>query len=147
MYLFNKDLKLTKYNTANDILLEFFDIRIIYYKKRKEYITNKIQDDLIIYKNKIRFIKEYIDKIININKKSKDEIIKLLKNSKYYELLENNNPFDYLLRMPIYNLTQEKIFDLNTLYNNKKKELDYIISTSEQELWIIDLKNLLKKLN
>jgi DNA topoisomerase-2 len=148
MVLFDKDLKIKRYSTANDILLEFFDIRIVYYQKRKEYITNKLIHDLLVLENKKRFIAEYINKLLDINKKTKQVIIKLLKDKDYLQV-ENENgtgtPFDYLLNMPIYSLTLERIDDLKQKMILKQKEIDFINSQTKEDLWRTDLEDLLKQ--
>jgi DNA topoisomerase-2 len=143
MYLFNENLILTKYNTPIDILLEFFDIRIGYYVKRKEYITKRLKRELEILNSKARFIKEYIEGTLDINKRSKDYIISVLEECNYPT---DENSYDYLLRLPIYSMTLEKIKDLDEQCNKKLLELEFIQSKTVEELWKIDLQEILKKL-
>ena len=143
MYLFNETLILTKYDTPVDILLDFFDIRIQYYIKRREYIIKKLKRELLILESKARFIKEYIDGELDINKKSKDYIIALLEENDYPT---DENSYDYLLRLPIYSLTLEKINELNKQCETKKQELLFIKNKTAEDLWKIDLEELLKKL-
>jgi DNA gyrase/topoisomerase IV subunit B len=143
MYLFNESLILTKYDTPVDILLDFFDIRIQYYIKRRDYIIKKLKRELLILEAKARFIKEYIDGKLDINKKSKDYIIALLEKRNYPT---HETSYDYLLRLPIYSLTLEKINELNEQCEKKKNELLFIKSKTSEELWKIDLQELLKKL-
>ena len=144
MYLFNEDLILTKYDTPVDILLDFFDIRIQYYIKRKEYLTKKLKREFQILEAKARFIKEYIDGVLDINKKSKDYIIALLEERNYPT--DDEESYDYLLRLPIYSLTLEKINELNEQCEKKKAELLFIKSKTAEDLWKIDLQELIKKL-
>ena len=144
MYLFNEHLILTKYNSPTDILSCFYDIRIEYYEKRKIYITKKLQQELLLLESKARFIKEYIDGILQINKKSKDVIIQSLENGKY---IKDESSYDYLLKLPIYSLTLEKIQELNKNCESKRSSLLFIQSKTPEELWKIDLEQLLKKLN
>ena len=144
MYLFNEHLILTKYNSPSDILSCFYDIRIEYYEKRKIYITKKLQQELLLLESKARFIKEYIDGILQINKKSKDVIIESLENEKY---IKDESSYDYLLKLPIYSLTLEKIQELNKNCESKRSSLLFIQSKTPEELWKIDLEQLLKKLN
>lgn len=144
MYLFNENLILTKYDTPEEILLEFYDLRLEYYVKRKTYITKKLKDELIILQAKARFIKEYIDGSLQINKKSKQFIIDLLVKNNYPT--DTENTFDYLLTLPVYSFTLERIETLEKQCGNKKTDLTYIKSKSPSELWIIDLKQLLEKL-
>lgn len=143
MYLFNESLILTKYDTPVDILLDFFDIRIQYYIKRRDYIIKKLKRELLILEAKARFIKEYIEGELAINKKSKDYIVSLLE-EREYPLDEES--YDYLLRLPIYSLTLEKINELNKQCENKRKELQFVKNKTPEELWKIDLEELLKKL-
>ena len=144
MYLFNEKLILTKYNSPTDILSCFYDIRIEYYEKRKIYITKKLQQELLLLESKARFIKEYIDGSLQINKKSKDFIIKLLEDRDYPK---DESSYDYLLKLPIYSLTLEKIQELNKNCESKRSSLLFIQSKTPEELWKIDLEQLLKKLN
>jgi len=143
MYLFNENLILTKYKTPVDILLEFFDLRLEYYVKRKEYITKRLQRELEILTSKARFIKEYINGDLDINKRSKDYIISVLEKHDYPK---DDSSYDYLLRLPIYSLTSEKIKELEEQCHKKEKELAFILSKSPEDLWRIDLNDLLKKL-
>lgn len=143
MYLFNENLILTKYQSPIDILGCFYDIRIDYYEKRKIYITEKLERELIILRSKKRFIKEYIDGTLQINNKSKNVIIESLENSNYPKEEES---YDYLLRLPIYSLTLEKISELDNTCDLKEKALVLIKSKTPEDLWKIDLENLLKKL-
>jgi DNA topoisomerase-2 len=143
MYLFNENLILTKYNSPLDILGCFYDIRIDYYEKRKIYIIEKLEKELLLLDSKARFIKEYINGILQINNKSKDFIIKSLENGNYPK---DDSSYDYLLKLPIYSLTLEKIQELNKNCESKQKSLLFIQSKTPEELWKIDLEELLKKL-
>ena len=59
---------------------------------------------------------------------------------------KDDNSYDYLLRLPIYSLTLEKIKELEEQCHKKEKELAFILSKSAEDLWRIDLNGLLKKL-
>lgn len=144
MHVFSESLILTKYNNPNDILLDWFDLRLEYYQKRKDYLINKYTQELIIMEAKIRFIKAYIDKELDINRKSKEYIVNLLEKEKYPK--DHSDSFDYLLNQSLYALTEERIQSLETQVENKNKELDYISSKSDKELWCVDLEELNKYL-
>ena len=143
MHVFSESLILTKYNNPNDILLDWYDLRLEYYQKRKDFLVKKFTDELIILNNKIRFITEYIEKIIDINRKSKEFITNLLRERDYHQIEGN---FDYLLNLTIYSFTEEKIEALNKQVQNKQAELDYIKNKSDKELWCVDLEELNKYL-
>lgn len=139
MHVFSKDLILTKYNNPNDILLYYYELRLDYYKKRKLYWIDNYTKDLNLLKMKERFIKEYIDGKLHINKKSKQQINDMLEIGKYSK---QNDSFDYLLSMPIYSLTEEKITQLEKQISKILDQLDYLKSKTEKELYKIDLEEL-----
>jgi len=143
MYLFGPDLDLTKYSDPNDILLDFFDLRLEYYQKRKDYIVKKLRSELKILEAKVRFITEYINGTLDINKKSKEYMINLLDKREYPK---SENSYDYLTRMPIINMTLEKINELENQCKNKRSELKTIMAKSDKDLWKDDLFELSKRL-
>jgi len=144
MYLFNENLILTKYNNPSEIICDFFDIRLEYYNKRKLYIIKTLKKELKYLESKSRFIKEYIDGNLDINKKSKDIINSLLEKKEYPQYEES---YDYLLKLPMYSLTLERINELLKQCESKNKELIYYKSKSPSQLWNVDLEQLLLKLN
>lgn len=143
MYLFGPDLDLTKYIDPNDILLDFYDLRIEYYQKRKDYIVKKLKQELKILEAKARFIQEYINGTLDINKKSKEYLISLLEKGEYPKSEGN---YEYLTKTPVINMTLEKINELESQCKNKRTELKIIISKSDKDLWKDDLFQLSKKL-
>ena len=163
MYLFSEDLILTKYTNPNDILLDFYDLRVDYYEKRREYIIKKLKRELLILEAKVRFIKEYTDDILDINKKSKDYVYSLLEKRKYPKISGNsgNSPdidetedttnsiasYDYLTKMSIMSLTKERIEELSNQCERKRDELNDILSKTNKDLWKDDLRTLSQQLD
>lgn len=141
MHVFTKDLILTKYNNPNDILSSYFELRLDYYKKRRLYWLDNYTKELHLLKMKERFITEYIDGKLHISKKSKQQINELLENSSF---TKQNESFDYLLSMPIYSLTDEKITLLKKQISKLLVQLNYFKSKTEKELYKIDLEELKK---
>ena len=72
MYLFNKEQQLRKYETIYDIVEEFIQIRLDAYDRRKAYIIDMLEKELVLISNKARFIKENCDDVIDLRKKKKD---------------------------------------------------------------------------
>ena len=42
MHLYNKHFKIQKFDNVNDIIKDYYDVRINYYTKRKSYIIDKL---------------------------------------------------------------------------------------------------------
>jgi DNA topoisomerase-2 len=155
MHLYNADGLIRKYSSTNDILKEFYDIRLITYTKRKEYLIGKLTAELDILKYKKMFIEHVlgesngkkIEQII-IYKRKKIDIITDLEKFKFPKLSNSNNTtdtdnsYDYLTDMPLFAFTYEKINELNERFNAKEQELIKIQSISEIEQWKIELNEL-----
>lgn len=154
MYLFGIDASPARYENTVDILLDFCDVRLEYYIKRREYLINKLTHELNILESKVRFIAEYIDGTLDINKKSKAVVCEILKKRKYYAFCDNENTesdenvsdYDYLVKMPIISLTSERIEDLTQQTNRKRQQLEDIQSKDHKQLWREDLDIISRKL-
>lgn len=169
MYLFNDELILSKYNNVNDIILDFYDIRLEYYNLRKEYLVKRLTKELLILNSKVRFINEYIDGTLDINRKTKDYIVSLLEQRNFPKITDDNltsndnelqnnlsdqtentesqGSYDYLIRMQLVSLSSEKIVELERQRDNKSQELSHLQSKSNKDLWKDDLLNILDNLN
>jgi DNA gyrase/topoisomerase IV subunit B len=155
MHLYNEKEKITKYDTVIDIFKAFFNVRLLYYHKRREYLIKKLTRELNIIEYKIKFIEEIINETIYIFKKKKDEVIEILKSNKYpifnmsADILkddcDSDGNYNYLTSMPIHTFTQEKIDELKNQQELKKAEVDNINSKDEKQLWIDDLDNFEQK--
>lgn len=152
MYLFSDDLILTKYRSATDILLDFYDLRIDFYQKRRLYIIKQLQNELTLLNSKIRFINEYINGELDINRRNKEYIVNLLEKRDYPKLKSDINDnsekeectksFDYLVRMPLISLSLEKIQELEKYRDTKQYELDTLQKKTEKDIWRDDLQNI-----
>ena len=141
MYLFNKDQQLRKYNTVYNIIDEFIGIRLDAYKRRKEFIINMLEKELILISNKARFIKENCDDIIDLRKKKKDVIIELLK-SRNYDIINDDVDYKYLRKMPMDSVCEENVQALLKEKGCKENELDKVKETSVQKMWLKELRKL-----
>lgn len=146
MHLFNSEGKIQKYENQYQIINEFFEIRMQYYNKRKLFQLDKLKHDMIIYSNRIKFLKAVIDNTIIINKRSKDSIEKDLTNNNFNMI---DNSYNYLLNMSISSFTKEKLQELKEDYDKYQEKYKKLELATESELWLselIELKNEIKKL-
>jgi DNA topoisomerase-2 len=149
MHLYNSKGVITKYDTVEEILREFYMVRLAFYMKRKEYMLRIMQHELDIYQAKIRFIEEFIDGTIDIMRKEDEEIQLLLEERHYPKFGANDNTvveefsYDYLLNMKIRSLTKKKIDELKGLFEKKQALYNELSSKTEKELWKDDLNEFL----
>lgn len=136
--------RVKEFKSITEILDAFIDLRLKYYDLRKEYILKTLSDNMMKMNSKYIFVKAIVDKKIVIANKKKDEIIEQIKATK--GLIEIDGSYSYLLNMPIYNLSKEMLEALRNDINDAKTEYDKINSTTIQDMWLNDLKELKKVL-
>jgi DNA topoisomerase-2 len=137
MHLYDKDNRIKKYGNVNDILREFYQVRLDAYTTRKNYYLDKYQKELDALKYKMKFIEDVLEDKIVINRKKRDEIVEQLVRKKYPQ--QNNDKYEYLLSMPIHSFTYEKIEDMKDKITNKEEEINLLESKTEKELWVDEL--------
>ena len=88
MVLFDSKNKIKKYANVNDIMDEFYEVRLQYYEKRKEYLLAKIGFSLSKNQAKRDFINLVLSNEIPFKSKNKEEIFKILKDKQIPTLSE-----------------------------------------------------------
>lgn len=136
MYLYNPKGQIQKYSSALDIIREFYNVRLAYYKKRKQYVIEQLEKDMEVMRNKIRFIRSVVSKELDVTKLRKTELEDYLTAQDY---LVVNNSFDYLLRIPIYNLTVDKVTELEEEFKKAQSVLDDVHRKTESQMWLDEL--------
>ncbi|XP_053117625.1 DNA topoisomerase 2-alpha [Hemicordylus capensis] len=169
MVLFDHVGCLKKYETAEDILREFYELRLRYYTLRKDWLTGMLGAESAKLNNQARFILEKIEGKIVIENKPKKELIKVLIQrgydsdpvKKWKEDQQKSNDedtseegdsdkenesagapgpdFNYLLNMPLWYLTKEKKDELCKQRDDKETELENLKRKSPDDLWKEDL--------
>ena len=143
MNLFNSEDKLKKYNSVSEIIDDFFIVRLEYYGMRKAHLIDVLERELIVLSNKAKYIQEVLNGTVDLRKKKKDEIIKMLETKGYHKIINENNVVDedykYLVRMPMDSVSEENVEKLLNEYDRKQKELAEIKATSCQQMWLREL--------
>jgi DNA topoisomerase-2 len=139
MYLFNECGQIRKYASAVEIIQEFVRIRLGYYQKRKDFLVDALVRDNAIIENKIRFIKAVIAGHIVVHEKTKGELIAYLETEQYMMV---DHSFDYIIKIPIYNFTIDKVNELEEEYRKKCDELVRITNKTIHDMWRDELAEL-----
>merc|ERR1712106_162497 len=154
-----------------------YAVRIDMYDKRKKYMVGLLESEASKLSNQARFIIEKCDGTLKVENKKKKVMIEELvkrgydsdpikgwKKSQATEEAEEENAdedeeeaavpvdkkgpdFDYLLGMPMWNLTQEKKDEICRKRDEKTKELKGLQATPKETLWENDLNEFLAKLD
>jgi DNA topoisomerase II len=144
MHIFNADDKLKKYDKVEEIIDDYFDTRLHLYGIRKAYLIDALEKELVILSNKARYIQELLDDTIDLRKKKKAEIVDMLQ-TKGYSVIENDNEYKYLVRMPMDSVSEENVNKLNKEHKDKSDELERIKETTIQQMWLSELHELGKE--
>uniref|UniRef100_A0A4W4H0G8 DNA topoisomerase 2 n=1 Tax=Electrophorus electricus TaxID=8005 RepID=A0A4W4H0G8_ELEEL len=162
MVLFDHVGGLKKYETVQDILKDFFELRLKYYVLRKDWLLGMLGAENTKLSNQARFILEKIQGNLVIENKPKKELIRMLQQMGYdsdpvkvwkqaqekageeeeekSREEESSGPdYNYLLSMPMWYLTKEKKDELCRQRDAKLTELNVLKKKSPADLWREDL--------
>lgn len=172
MVAFDPEGRITKYATVDDILKEFFTVRLKYYERRKQHQLGELQKELEKLSNQARFIMMIIEGTLVISKKKKSVLVLELKekgfkpiakvadaaklgedepamedteevDDKDVEVLSSS--YDYLLGMPMWSLTQERVERLRRQIGDREMEVDDLIKLSKEDIWKKDLEEFINE--
>ncbi|CAL8363224.1 unnamed protein product [Arctogadus glacialis] len=177
MVLFDHMGCLKRYDSVHDILREFFTLRLQYYKLRKDWLLGSLGADAAKLSNQARFVLEKIEGKVAIENKSKRELIRMLVQKGYEsdpvvawtkaqeKALEGDERdgndsdasgdsgstsgpnFHYILNMPLWCLTKEKVEELLRQRDLKTAELNGLERKSSEDLWKEDLAVFIEQLD
>ncbi|EQL29951.1 DNA topoisomerase II [Blastomyces dermatitidis ATCC 26199] len=165
---FDSEGRITKYESPEHILQEFYSVRIKLYEKRKQHQLSQMQKDLEKLSNQARFVQMIIDGKLVISKKPKAQLVQELKEKGFKAIAKVSdaakqgekapvvnrddeessdsedtelaaNSFDYLLGMPLWSLTKERVEKLRRQIGDKEIEIDTLIKLSKEDIWRADL--------
>ena len=129
--------KIKVFNDCSEIINSFIKVKLQYTQKRKDYLIRELQELISVLNSKVIFISKVVSKKLKVSNVPKSEIV--LNLEKIKDIVKVQDSYDYLLKMPIYTLTLEKIQELNTLLSEKTNELKTLESKSPQQIWLEDL--------
>ncbi|CAI4050021.1 hypothetical protein SKDZ_14G2340 [Saccharomyces kudriavzevii ZP591] len=93
MVAFDPHGKIKRYSSANEILSEFFYVRLEYYQKRKDHMSERLQWEVEKYSFQVKFIKMIIDKELVVTNKLKKAIIQELEDLGFPRINKEGKPY------------------------------------------------------
>lgn len=128
------------FENPEDIFIDYFKVRMEFYNSRKAYIISQMEYELELLNSKFFFIKSVIDGSILINNKSKKVIVEQI--DKTEKIIKVDDNYDYLLRMPLYSLTKEKLVEIKEKIKSVNDKLEEYKGMSLENLWLKDIEEL-----
>ena len=141
MNLFNSEDRLRKYDKVEDIIDDYYNVRLVYYVARKEYMISHLKKQLLILSNKAKYIGELLNDSLDLRKKTKLQIVDMLIN-KGYSTIDNDLEYSYLLKMPMDSVSEENVSKLLKDHIDKEHELNILIATTVEQMWLKELSDL-----
>jgi DNA topoisomerase-2 len=142
MHAFNSKCAIQKYDTPNEILIEYAKVRLNLYCKRKENLLTNLRNKLPYHENVVRFIKQQCESTPrpDLRRKTPEECEKLLVDNKFDKIKES---FDYLLDLPIKSLTLKNAQKHEKDLEDLKVKIQEIEGTTPKQMWLHDLQVLM----
>ena len=148
-------LEIKRYKSPESIIDDFYDIRIEYYQKRKDYLLMKYQVELDLISWKKKFIKYIINGKIVVFKQKKKVIHDKLEQLGFPKMGKNlftnnenndnseiktdkntdNESYEYLLSIKIDKFTEEELNKLDEQFDTKNEVLNNLKSLSCEDIW------------
>jgi len=159
MNLYDENNRLKNFTSPEEILKYYYELRLNYYELRRLNLIKILEQDLFLLSTRARFILDVINDDVKVRNVPKANIIKQLEDLKYPKMvangvglvkLENMSPkqladssygsYDFLIGMPIYNLTKEKVEELLGEKEELEGRLSILKTKTDKDLWEEDLK-------
>ena len=137
MYLIGPNGAVKKYASPEEILVDYLEIRIGLYKKRKSWLLNQFDSEIKWLSEKARFIGFVINKRIQVLNIPLEEIHNQLRSENFKEDL-----WPKLLDIKTYQYTREEVLKLKDLCERRVAERDVLKNTSVSQMWKNNLSEL-----
>jgi DNA topoisomerase-2 len=136
MHMFNADLRLHKYATVDEIIDEFYVIRLATYGKRKEFMLADLRKRLVRLTNRARYIQETLDGLVDLRRKSAVQVSELLASRKFDQI---EGDYKYLIKMSMDSVTQENVASILKEKADAEQELARLSAMTLEQMWIGEL--------
>lgn len=136
MHMFNRDCKLHKYATIQEIIEEFYGIRIDVYQKRKDHLIGDMEKQLIRLSNRARYIQETLKGTIDLRRKTATQVTELLTSMQFAKI---DGEFKYLIKMPMDSVTEENVAAIMREKETMEHDLAELRATTVEQMWLREL--------
>ncbi|GKE96489.1 DNA topoisomerase 2, partial [Tanacetum coccineum] len=157
MYVLDAEGKLKKYDTPEELLEDFYRLRLDLYEKRKTYVLHELKIASLKLKSIERFAREVWNGGLVLSKKLKSEKCVELREKGFQSLpsieweakeepqkkddvaVKGYDGYDYLLSLPIESFEPEHIEKWEEERKAKDKKIEHLITSTPKSLWLEDL--------
>lgn len=130
--VWNESGKLRKFESANELVEWFVAFRLTKYEQRRLKLIQESETRLFDLKERLEFIKYYLEDSAWVSKSTKKDIIDRLTFMGFQKI-------DDLLSIRVYNLTGEQIEELRRKIEAEAEVLESLKQTTAKQLYLKDL--------
>jgi len=145
MYLFDAQCKLKKYLKIENIIDDYYSKRLDMYQKRKDYLLNEMEKELLLLSNRARYILEILEGKMDLRKKTKDEIHTMLESHQFDKMDQSTAPYEYLVKMRMDSVSKENVERILKERDETQHNLSILREKSIQTIWLEELNELEKE--
>ena len=154
IHLYNEDGAIQKYKNTEEIIKAWSTVRLATYYDRKKYQLKQLENKFTLVSAKVRFIQEIIDQTLIVMNRKQKEIEEELQ-AKGYPLLPEDDftpdeeeekdkapkplDYNYLIKMPIQQLTFEKKQALEKEAHRLDMEIKELRNKAIHHIWLEEL--------
>lgn len=131
MYLIGPNGAVKKYNTPEEILVDYLEMRIGLYKARKAHLMKELQSSITEQSVRARFITEVAQGRLIVFQRTREAIETDMKRLGF--------PLDLLVSVRTYQYTADEIAKSHAAIKNLQNELETLTASSVANLWKQDL--------
>jgi DNA topoisomerase-2 len=124
--------KVKTYVNPVDVIVDFVEFRLKFYEKRKEFLINKYNVEIVDILNMLRFVKAVVNNEIIFKHKTKDQLTLELENDNYINI-------NKLLSMQILSLTDDMIQKLQQRHDETIQYLKTTKGTSIDDMYLKEI--------
>ncbi|XP_078428797.1 topoisomerase II isoform X3 [Wolffia australiana] len=163
MHLFDANGIIKKYDDPEQIVEEFYHLRLVYYEKRKAALLGMLGADLVKLDNRVKFILGVVNGEIKVFKRKIAELLQELQQRGFSPLpskpkapeaaageeeedveegqvsTDLRKAYAYLLSIPVESFTLEMVEKLLTQKAKLEGEMEELSATPVKSLWLRDL--------
>lgn len=130
MYLIGPNGAVKKYASPEEILMDYIEIRVGLYKKRKAWLLKQFENEIEWLETKSRFITGVVQGSLRVMNVPLSQIHDQLRVAKFKE-----DYWEKLMDIKTYQYTREEVEKLAALVTKRKADRDALKATSVLQMW------------
>lgn len=137
MNMFNSHFQLHKYKSAQEIIDDYFVVRMDMYQKRKTaqlLLLERKQKELL---NRSNFIQYVVDGTIDLRTMMDDAETDMCLQKNRLDKMDES--FDYLTRMPMHNMNKSRVIKIRAEKDDIEREIVALKATTTNDMWLKEL--------